>query len=523
MNKNLLTVDHLSVGFERHKEFRQVLHEVSFEVQTGEIIGIVGESGSGKSLTSLTIMDLLSRHAKIVGGRIEFDGIDLLSLKEEQKRKLKGSQMAMIFQEPMTSLNPAKRIGSQVEEVLKVHTNDTKEVRKQKVLSMLKEVGLSDVSELCEKYPHQLSGGMRQRVMIAMAMIGEPKLLIADEPTTALDVTVQAQILDLIQKMSKKHKTAVILISHDLGVIKSICDRTFIMYEGRIIEEGLVEDIFQHPKQEYTKKLLQAVPSLKRSIITKSGEDPVDDEIILQVNNLSSYYENSTGFFGKSSRRKVLDHVSLEVRKSEIYGIVGESGSGKSTLAKAIVGMLRDVEGTITCHATLPQMVFQDPYSSLNPSKKVGWILEEPLKIQGGWSKEQRKEKVRCMLEEVGLPIDYEQRYVAQLSGGQRQRVAIGVALMNNAKFILLDEPVSALDVTIQAQILELLKRLQREYGLSYLFISHDLNVVYQLCDRISVMYQGKIVETKNRDDLYLRPEHEYTKKLIASMPNGDF
>jgi peptide/nickel transport system ATP-binding protein len=553
--KTLLTVDGLSIGFEKKDKMNKVVDNVSFQIKQGEILGIVGESGSGKTMTALTIMGLLSNDAKILSGDILFLGTSLLNIKQEQLRRLKGKEIAMIFQEPMTSLNPVMTIGYQIEEMLILHEISLKpSERKNKVFEALVAAGLKNVETLYDKYPHQLSGGMRQRVMIAMAMICKPKLLIADEPTTALDVTIQGKILKLIMEISENFGTTVILISHDLGVIKNICQRALVMQGGKIVEEGLVGDLFHNPKEEYTKKLIDSMPGIKRiqkdyesEVITnakvislsnglnlqenESNEsiclslNPMNQggrveelENILEIHNLTvSYDEKQRKLFSRKIDKIVVDNVSLQLQKGEILGIVGESGSGKSTLAKAITGLIPYKSGDILLQDAKPQMVFQDPYGSLNPVKKVGWILEEPLRLMGGMDKVARNKKVIQILEEIGLG-GYINRYLNQLSGGQRQRVAIGVALIQNSKLIVLDEPVSALDVTVQKQILILLKRLKQEFDLSYIFISHDLNVVYEICDRVCVMYQGQIVERGLVSELYERPEHPYTKQLLQAI-----
>ncbi|MDO5520128.1 MAG: ABC transporter ATP-binding protein [bacterium] len=522
MENRILKVTDLSIGFEENKQFTQVVKEISFDVGQGEIVGIVGESGSGKSLTSLTIMDLLSHTAKVNKGSILFEEKELLTLPMEEKRKLKGKDISMVFQEPMTSLNPLLKVGPQVEEVLVLHKDGEKKAYKERVLSMFQDVGLPNPEELYDKYPHQLSGGMRQRVMIAMAMILQPKLLIADEPTTALDVTIQKQILELLLKMNRKYGTSIIFISHDLGVVKKLCNRVIVMCEGEIVEQGKISDIFDHPKEAYTKKLLAAVPSIKAneafSELAVTGTEK-ESTPILTVKDLNvSYKVKGKGLFKKPEEKHIVKGVSFTINEGEIFGIVGESGCGKSTLSKAIVGLNKHTQGSLELKETNPQMVFQDPYSSLNPAKTIGAILSEPLIIEGKLNSKERTEKVEQMLEEVGLPKDYSKRNIAKLSGGQRQRVAIALALMTNKKFIVLDEPVSALDVTIQDQILKLLKRLREEYQLSYLFISHDLNVVYELCDRIAVMKDGIIVEQGTKDEIYYNPKADYTKKLLNAI-----
>lgn len=556
--EELLRVNSLSVGFKGRKSYSNVVNQISFTLKQGEILGIVGESGSGKTMTALSIMGLLVKEAKLEGS-IKYKGLELVQLDRDNFRKMKGKDIAMIFQEPMTSLNPLMTIGAQMDEMLYLHQKGMRsDHRKKKIIDSLREAGLDKGEYIITQYPHQLSGGMRQRVMIAMSMLNEPGLLIADEPTTALDVTIQAQILKLIKKMNKEHGTSVILISHDLGVVKNVCDRVLVMQNGTIVEAGTTEEIFHSPGKEYTKLLLGSVPKIDdkagamgqysdldhiscqdkmpikvssleanqeidspRAILNnrnKYRSEPKKQRI-LSVKDLEvSYEESNLGSFKKVASKQVLKKVSFTMEAGECFGIVGESGSGKSTLAKAILGLITDCKGDIELLDKSPQMVFQDPLGSLNPGKKVSWILEEPLRLKGGIAKEKRVEKVNQVLERVGLNKEYGNRYLRQLSGGQRQRIAIGVALIQESKFIILDEPVSALDVTIQAQILSLLKELQKEFGLSYLFISHDLKVIYQMCDRVGVMKEGQIVENTTVRDLFHSPAHPYTKKLLAAV-----
>jgi len=502
--EKLLEIKNLTVSFSDQQVPEKVLDQVSFSVGNGEIVGMVGESGSGKSMTSLSIMGLLSKRASISSGEILWEGTDLLSLKPAETRVLKGNQMSMIFQEPMTSLNPVIKIGSQVGEVLKIHTDKSKEIIKAKVLKALREVGLRDADLIYHQYPHQLSGGMRQRVMIAMATLNEPKLLIADEPTTALDVTVQAEILRLLKRIHQQRQTSILFISHDLNVIKEICQKVIVMYEGKIVETGEVMQVLNSPKHEYTKRLVASMPGARNELITKKP--------VLKLEDLNIYYKE------KRQKMHVVKEVSLEVYEGEILGIVGESGCGKSTLAKTIAGLHSDYSAKSGMMTQKPSMIFQDPYGSLNPAKKVGWILEEPLKMGGVTNKKKRRTMVDDMLTKIGLDISVKRRYPRELSGGQRQRISIGCALINHNRFIIADEPVSALDVTIQSQILDLLVRLHREYELTVMFISHDLNIVRHLCHRVIVMYLGEIVEEAEVKDIYNHPQHPYTQMLFDSI-----
>jgi peptide/nickel transport system ATP-binding protein/oligopeptide transport system ATP-binding protein len=511
MGEKLLEVNNLTIGFPGEDGIRKVVDNVSFSMAYGEIIGIVGESGSGKSMTVQTIMGLKNRDAHILSGEILFNGRDLLKMSSEELAKIQGNDMSMVFQEPMTSLNPVKKIGWQVAESLKIHTALPDEEIQERVTAILADVGLPKPEELCQKYPHQLSGGMRQRVMIAMAMICWPKLLIADEPTTALDVTVQAQILQLLRKIHAEANTSILFISHDLNVVKEICQKVIVMYQGKIVETGNTEDVLYHPKHDYTKHLVAAIP--------RNKEDIRKEEIVMQAKDLNVYYSvKEHGMFGKKENKHVLQNVDFYIRRGEILGLVGESGCGKSTLAKCIVGLNKNYTGILEVNEEHPQLVFQDPYSSLNPMKKIGWILEEPLKVHGMKDKAERKKLVSQMLTQVGLDPSYVERYPNELSGGQRQRISIGAALILNSKFIVADEPVSALDVTVQSQVLNLLLDLHRTHQLTYLFISHDLNIVRNFCNRVIVMYLGEIVEEAEVEEIYEDPKHPYTQLLFHSI-----
>ncbi len=523
-DKILLSVQDLTLAFQSKQSNTEVVHGISFSVKEGEIIGIVGESGSGKSVTSLSLLSLLANSGRITQGEIKYKDLSLSSMSEKDLEKIRGKEISYVFQEPMTSLNPVLTIGYQLEEMLILHEKLSKEERKQRILEMLYEVELQDGEQILGKYPHQLSGGMRQRVMIAMAMLLRPRLLIADEPTTALDVTVQIKILELLRKLNKEFHTSIILISHDLAVIKSICSRVMVMYQGHIIEQGTIAKIFTNPEEEYTKKLLEAAllahtDSERVSACSNSSISDWKEEDTLVVEDLCVYYpETKLKLFGKIGKKEIVHHVSFSMKKGEILGIVGESGCGKSTMAKALAGLIKDISGRIHMDCKQPQMVFQDPYSSLNPAKKIGCLLEEPLLLSKSYTKQERKDKVEEMLYKVGLTAEYANQYPANLSGGQRQRVAIAMAIMLNQEFIILDEPVSALDVTVQEQILELLLHLRKEYDLTYLFISHDMGVIQKICDRVGVMYQGELIELRETKELFEDPKEEYTKKLLNAI-----
>lgn len=474
----MLKVEDLSVRFRDHLSEGEAVKGISFEIQTGEITAIVGESGSGKSMTALSIIGLLKKHAE-VQGRIFLDDTDLLALEKKQRHSRMGDEITMIFQEPMTSLNPVMRVGKQVDEVLRLHPDSmevgkrSKADRKKRVLEAFRNVDLPNPEEIYNKYPHELSGGMRQRIMIAMATVCRPKLLIADEPTTALDVQTQEQILKLLKKIHRENDLSILLISHDLNMVASLAQRIIVMNRGEIVEQGETGRVLQAPEHEYTKRLLESVPKGKK-IPTDSSE-----EIVVEARDLSIYYQRGR------KRQFVVSHLNFEIRKGEILGLVGRSGLGKTTVSKTVLGIHRSYTGTYVNHAKYSQMIFQDPFGSLNPAKTIGWILEEPLRVRTGMERSARRKKVVEMLEKVGLSEEYYKRTPAELSGGQRQRVSIALAIIGGADFIIADEPVSALDVTIQAQILDLLLHLQKEFGLSMLFISHDIHVIEKMCDRI--------------------------------------
>ena len=533
---------------------QEVVHGIDLYVEKGQILGLVGESGSGKSVSSLSILKLLPESARITADKMKFDGIELLSQTEEEWQNLRGNRISMVFQEPMTSLNPVLTIEKQVEEGLLLHDEkkykENRELRRERVLEVLAEAGLSNPEELLAKYPHQLSGGMRQRVMIAIAMINRPELLIADEPTTALDAATQEVILELLKYYCETYQTSILFISHDLSLVARLCDCVLVLKDGKVVERNTTDNIFYRPKQEYTKQLMAAArgkqlagvdnaacntstsilknnttdavsnTSINHTIGTAESEWISNTKIIplLQLKNATIEYREKT-FFGKEKITTAVKNVSFELFKGEVLGLVGESGSGKSTISKALTELLPLTKGELIRAKGVgrPRMVFQDPYGSLNPAKKIGWILEEPLKIQGGFSKEERKRLVIEALKEVELGEEHAKRYVRELSGGQRQRVAIAAALIQKPEIVILDEPVSALDVTVQGQILELLYRLKQEHGVSYLFVSHDMNVIRRVCDRVIVLYQGEIAEMGTTKKVFEQPEHPYTKELLRN------
>lgn len=542
MTNTILDVSDLHIEFHDHERPETVVYDFDLMLEEGEIVGLVGESGSGKSMSAMAIAGLLPRHEIEKHGKIQYAGTDLLHCTREALRKFQGDDIAVVFQEPMTSLDPVKKIGWQVEESVRLHHPEIHaEQRKQMALESLSEAGLTEPKKVYDAYPFELSGGMRQRVMIAAAMISNPKILIADEPTTALDVLVQEQIISLLQKINREKHTSILFISHDLSLINRLCSRVLVMHHGRVVEEGRTDSVFRYPQKDYTKKLIGSIPkvdlesprihdryihpdrmraagegsSAAESAAAPSGKTASE---ALSIRHLNVYYrEQDSGFLQKNSRVQVLHDINLSMKQGEILALVGGSGSGKSTLAKAIVGMNRMADGTIERTEKHPQMIFQDPYDSLNPARRIGWLLREPLRIKGGMGDADMDRRVDEMLSMVHLDASVKQRYPGQLSGGQRQRICIACALMCRPSLLIADEPVSALDVTIQAEILALLENMQRELDLSILFISHDLRTVWQFCDRVAIMKDGRIEEQGNVDEIYRHPQSDYTKQLLEA------
>lgn len=534
---SILQVKNLTVSFQGREQEIEAVRGVSFEVKRGETLGIVGESGSGKSVTARSIMRLLpSPPSFMKDGEVIFLGQDLSQYSEKEMEAIRGKDMGMIFQDPMTSLNPTIKIGKQIAESLIKHQKLSKKEAKKEAIEMLKLVGIRDSERRFEQYPHEFSGGMRQRVMIAIALACRPALLIADEPTTALDVTVQAQILNLMKNIQERFGTSIILITHDLGVVAGMCDQVLVMKDGVIVERGSTTEIFENPQHPYTLKLLHALPRLDDkkkpkatpTVITGGNAKP-----ILQVNSLSQHFN-----LGKGNILKAVNDISFHIHEGETLGVVGESGCGKSTTGRAILRLHEPTQGDILYQGVAVnrlkaaemkvmrkhmQMIFQDPYASLNPRLKVLDIIGEALDVhQLGGSKEKRKYRVEELLDMVGLDPAFASRYPHEFSGGQRQRIGIARALAVEPKFIVCDEPLSALDVSIQSQIVKLLEELQQRLGLTYLFIAHDLSMVKHISDRVAVMYMGKIVEMAESEELYSNPQHEYTKKLLAAIPVPD-
>lgn len=528
----LLSVQNLSITINSRGKSFAAVKDVSFALKVGETLGVVGESGSGKSLSALAVMGLLpERVAEISAGKILFDGKNLLTMTPEQRRKLRGAEMSMVFQEPMTSLNPVITVGRQVEEVLEIHSKMKAAARKARVLELFKTVQIDRAEERYNAYPHELSGGQRQRVMIAMALAMRTKLLIADEPTTALDVTVQKEILRLLKKLQKDFDLSLMFISHDLKVIEEIADEVMVMEKGKAVEYGPVKQVLNKPKHAYTKKLLSAMPGGRDLGKVKA----VKGKVLLEAKGLSkTYMVRQGGFFSARKPLQALDGVDFKLIEGETLAVVGESGSGKSTIAKLLVRLIEPTAGKVLFLgkdiAALDkqglrgarrdiQMVFQDPFSSLNPRMTVGESVGEGLKAHKILDEKKRRAYVEKLLSDCGLPEDSYGRYPHAFSGGQRQRICIARALALKPKVIIADEPVSALDVSVQKQILELLQKFKKDYGLSYLFITHDLRVVQDIADRVLVMHKGRLVEQGEVAKIYAKPQQAYTQRLLSAIP----
>ncbi len=602
--KAILEIDNLSVQFRSSHGLVRAVENVSYTVHPGEMVAIVGESGSGKSVSALTIMRLLAQTAEVTSGTILFDGRDLLKLSNEEMRRIRGHHVSMIFQEPMTSLNPVLRIGLQIMEPLFIHLEMTPEEAKARAIELLTLVGITDPESRLDQYPHQLSGGMRQRVMIAIGLACNPKLLIADEPTTALDVTIQAQILELMKDLSRRLGIAVVIITHNLGIVARYADRVNVMYAARIVESGTAEEVFGNPRHPYARGLLSAVPRLDRGratrlqtiegappnllkppagcrfrprcrfAIDKCGTSPPLVEVepghraachrsmeldrleavadthetisaatnasglpIMQLQGVTKFFPIAGGFLQPKKIVRAVNKVTLDIAPGETLGLVGESGCGKSTLGRVVLRLDDPTDGKILFEGAdlakagrdamlavrkKMQVIFQDPFSSLNPRMTVGEIIAEPMRVHRILPKGQIHDRVAELLSLVGLHGYMADRYPHQLSGGQRQRVGIARALSVNPKFIVCDEAVSALDVSIQGQVINLLEGLQQKLGLSYLFIAHDLAVVRHISHKVAVMYLGKIVEYAPADELFANPKHPYTQALLAAAPIPD-
>jgi len=546
---SLLIVNGLSTEIRGRGESNLVVRDISFRVERGETLALVGESGSGKSMTALSIARLLPPAARVSAGEIKLSGRDLMQISEREMRDVRGSKIAMIFQEPMNSLNPVLTIGDQIAECVRRHQSVTRSAARQQSIELLAAVGLPAPQRNIDEYPHQLSGGMRQRVMIAIALAAQPDLLIADEPTTALDVTIQAQVLDLLKDLQSQFNMGLLFITHDLAVVKQTVDRIAVMHQGELVEHGTNEAFFASPKHAYSRALLAAIPTAQKRLqrdleqdakrVSAVAQPEAEDAAgpILSVRNLQVHFPIRGGVFRRAvDYVRAVDDVSFDLHAGKTLALVGESGCGKTTVGKAILQLLKSNQGSVQFQQrdlqTLGnedlrkirqdlQIVFQDPYSSLNPRMLVGDILEEGMTALAVLKTTQdRKRKIKLLLDQVGLPADSVLRYPHEFSGGQRQRISIARALAVEPKLIVCDEPTSALDVSVQAQVLNLLIDLQEELGMSYLFITHDMAVVSYLADEVAVMHQGQIVEQGPTEQILLQPQHHYTQKLLAAVPS---
>jgi len=561
LENRLLTIKNLSISFFSNGIEKEIIHNISYHLNTNEILGIVGESGSGKSVSSLAILGLLpNKISKITSGNIVFETQDLAVLSSKAFQKIRGQKIAMIFQEPMSSLNPSMTCGKQVEEILFQHTKLSKKGVKAETLLLFEKVKLPEPQRVFTSYPHEISGGQKQRVMIAMAIACKPQILIADEPTTALDVTVQNDIIKLLKELQAETKMSIIFITHDLSLISQIANRVLVMYKGNIVEQNTVEAIFKTPKHNYTKALINSRPSLEtrlkrlptiEDVMNNSvGAEVITSELraiqhkkiyskppLLEVINLEKEYLSKSGLFSKAEKFKAVNNVSFKLYEGETLGLVGESGCGKSTLGNAILLLNRPTAGTVLFHGVDItklntsqvkalrkdiQIIFQDPYSSLNPRLTVGEAIMEPMKVHNLFSNDfERQEKTIEILERVGLEASHFNRYPHEFSGGQRQRIGIARTVALQPKLIVCDESVSALDISVQAQVLNLLNELKENFGFTYIFISHDLAVVKYMSDQLLVMNKGKIEELADADEIYSAPKKEYTQKLIDAIPKG--
>ena len=568
MNHPLLEIKNLRINFLSDDEWHEVVHGIDFDVMAGRTLGIVGESGSGKSVSNLAVMHLLNpKVSKVKADAMLMEGVDIKDFNEKRMAEVRGKRIAMIFQEPMTSLNPVYRCGQQVTEMILQHEKVTKKAARDRAISLFRQVMLPRPEAIFDSYPHELSGGQKQRVMIAMAIACSPKILIADEPTTALDVTVQKEILHLLRKLQQETGMGMVFITHDLGVVAEIADDVVVMHNGEILERGEVSQVLEHPQHPYTQGLLACRPPMKIRLKKlpivkefldgqwKGGKEQILRELqitdeqrqqhlkelysrdpILKVEGLQTWYPLKIGIFGRVyDHVKAVDDVSLEVYEGETLGLVGESGCGKTTLGRSILRLQEPTGGKVwfdgmevtalnkadlRAFRRQAQIVFQDPYSSLNPRIRIGEAIAEPLKVHGIETDRKKCRQMVCeLLEQVGLEATQYDRYPHEFSGGQRQRICIARALAVNPRLVICDESVSALDVSVQAQVLNLLNRLKKERNLTYIFISHDLSVVRFMSDRVLVMYNGKPVEYNDADELFDHPKNNYTKKLIAALP----
>jgi peptide/nickel transport system ATP-binding protein len=552
----ILSVSNLTTSFRRNGAWNAVVNDVSLEVHAGETVAIVGESGSGKSVTAMSIMRLLPERTSRVTGEIRLEGINLLSLSEHEMQDVRGNRIAMIFQEPMTSLNPVMTVGRQIAEAIRRHRQMSADEARRETIALFDRVRIPASAKRFDEYPHQLSGGTLQRVMIAMALACRPRLLIADEPTTALDVTVQAEILQLIKSLQDEEQMGVLFITHDMGVVAEIADRTVVMFRSRALETGPTEQIFESPQHTYTRALLSAVPRLgsmqdraapatfalldtdTAAVTPERAMQQAGSRPVLEVRNLVTRFDVKTGLLGRvTSRVHAVEDVSFDLREGETLSLVGESGCGKSTTGRSVLRLVNPTSGTIringedigalseqelTQRRKRMQMIFQDPFSSLNPRMRVGEAIAEPMIVHQLADKQNAMAAAVALLEKVGLKADMARRFPHEFSGGQRQRISIARALTLNPSLIVADEAVSALDVSIKAQVVNLMLELQETLGIAYLFISHDMAVVERVSHRVAVMYIGEIVEIGSRAQIFSDPQHPYTRRLLDAVPIAD-
>jgi ABC-type glutathione transport system ATPase component len=534
----VISVRNLIVDFPLRRRTFRAVDDVSFDIMPGEVLGVVGESGAGKSMTGAAIIGLIEPPGHIAGGEILLDGKRIDTLSQEELGRIRGKRIGMVFQDPLTSLNPLYTIGQQIVETIRRHLPLSTAEARDRAIGLLAEAGIPDPASRMDSYPHQFSGGMRQRVVIALALAAEPELIIADEPTSALDVSVQAQIIRVLKKLCESRGAAVMLITHDMGVIAETADRMIVMNKGRIVETGSVGDIIKRPREDYTIRLIDAIPSIRDEVRRRSIPD--DPKPIVSVEHLGRDFDLSRSFLDRvlaRSERKVVkavQDVSFEIRRGSTYGLVGESGSGKSTCARMMVGLMPPSSGRVLLEGAdiwegrtgsrerrrRVQMIFQDPYASLNPRWRVGDIVAEPIRALKLASGGEVRDRVADLLDKVRLDPSAMRKFPHEFSGGQRQRIAIARALSSQPEFIVCDEPTSALDVSVQAQVLELMQALQEEYGLTYLLISHNLAVVRQMADHVGVMHNGRLVEQGPVDDIFDNPRADYTRMLLESVPD---
>ena len=540
MTEPVLSVRDLVVDFPFHDESFRAVDGVSFDIAPGEVLGVVGESGAGKSMTGAAVIGLIEPPGRITRGEIRLQGQRIDNLPEQQRAKLRGKRIGMVFQDPLTSLNPLYTIGRQLVETIRRHLPLSEEQARQRAVDLLTEAGIPRAAERLESYPHQFSGGMRQRVVIALAIAAEPELIIADEPTSALDVSVQAQIIKVLKKLCANHNAAVMLVTHDMGVIAETADRMIVMHRGRIVETGSVGDIIKRPREPYTIRLIEAIPSIRRRHGEEGVVAPASAKPLVEVRGLSREFDITSGpmfRFLQPQREivKAVNDVSFTVPRGETYGLVGESGSGKSTCARMMVGLLRPTGGQILLDGKdiwagregaqqrrrRVQMIFQDPYASLNPRWRVADIVAEPIRALGlATSRSEIEDRVAELLRKVRLDTGALRKYPHEFSGGQRQRIAIARALSSRPEFIVCDEPTSALDVSVQAQVLELMQQLQQEFSLTYVLISHNLAVVRQMASTVGVLHGGVLVESGPVDEIFEQPRADYTRMLLDSVPD---